>query len=533
MKKIFLIFCLLIALKSVSHTITNSNLVLRNWTIENKKIAASFLMFKNGNVYLEDDHGNVTNYPLAELSGQDLSFVMNKARQIEDLNHDIVSKENSQKSIFNFNLKFGTIALILLLLTVFILRNNASQKVKYLVPILGVVTLFFLYGFTKKIFTTTDPIFVNSAFAPFVSTVATNWDNTYFYVQSKGIPNHTMMVGISNHGWQQQVPVPQCYIGNNHWSIPLNPVLATTPVPVSSSHFLRGAIAIAANGVPIFNYHTNTGVDSFLDGQLDNYGGHCGRADDYHYHTAPMHLYTLGQTTTNLPCAFALDGFAVYGAVEPDGSAMNTLDANHGHNGSNGVYHYHGTATAPYMIGSMVGVVTEDATLQIVPQASAQPVRNGNYTPLNGALITSCVANATNTGYNTAYSLNGTAGYATNYSWNGTTYTFNYVTPTGSTTTNYNGFAQCLVPLSTIDYGLENKVALFPNPAKENFQINLDNAFLENDVQNISIIDSKGSLIQKINKFKSVIDIQNLYKGIYFIKIQFSNGQLTKKLIVQ
>ena len=85
------------------------------------------------------------------LSGQDLSFVMNKARQIEDLNHDIVSKENSQKSIFNFNLKFGTIALILLLLTVFILRNNASQKVKYLVPILGVVTLFFLYGFTKKI----------------------------------------------------------------------------------------------------------------------------------------------------------------------------------------------------------------------------------------------------------------------------------------------------------------------------------------------------------------------------------------------
>ena len=342
-----------------------------------------------------------------------------------------------------------------------------------------------------------------------------------------------MMVGISNHGWQQQVPVPQCYIGTNHWSIPLNPVIATTPVPVSSSHFLKGAIAIAANGVAIFNYHTNTGVDSYLDGQLDIYGGHCGRADDYHYHTAPMHLYTLGQTTTNLPCAFALDGFAVYGSVEPDGSAMAALDANHGHYGTNGVYHYHGTATAPYMIGNMVGVVTEDSNLQIIPQAASHPVRNENWTPLNGALITSCTANTTNNGYNLSYTLNGVSGYATNFSWSGTTYTFNYVTPTGTTTTNYNGFSQCTVPLATNDFAIETAIKLYPNPTKDIVQINLGSTILESDVKNICIYGIKGDLVSKTNKFIPNIDIKNLAAGTYFVKIQFSNIQVTKKLIIQ
>jgi hypothetical protein len=27
-----------------------------------------------------------------------------------------------------------------------------------------------------------------------------------------------------------------------------------------------------------------------LAGELDEYGGHCGRADDYHYHIGPVHL---------------------------------------------------------------------------------------------------------------------------------------------------------------------------------------------------------------------------------------------------
>ena len=300
-------------------------------------------------------------------------------------------------------------ALLLITSVLFIgymlIRKKKLSHVAYLL-VVGILSV--LYSFRTKAFkllnVNTNPLTIDSAFTPFKPNVNTFWNATYFYVESIGIPTtHTMMAGISNHGWQQQVPIPQCYKGSNAWPIPLNPVMAASPIPVDSIHFTRGAIAIAANGVPIFNVHTNTGVDSYADGQLDNYGGHCGRADDYHYHVAPLHLY--GTTSNTLPIAYSLDGFAVYGSVEPNGSSMQPLDANHGHYGSSGVYHYHGTATAPYMIAKMVGQVTEDLTHQLIPQAAASPVRTENWTPLNGALITSCLPNGTGNGFNLSYNL--------------------------------------------------------------------------------------------------------------------------------
>ena len=96
-----------------------------------------------------------------------------------------------------------------------------------------------------------------------------------------------MMVGIIS--WQQQVPIPQPYTGSNAWQFPLKPVPAANPLS-GKDHFFRGAMAIAANGIPIFNALNNRGVDSFSIGELDEFGGHCGRADDYHYHAAPLAL---------------------------------------------------------------------------------------------------------------------------------------------------------------------------------------------------------------------------------------------------
>ena len=214
---------------------------------------------------------------------------------------------------------------------------------------------------------------------------------------------------------------------------------------------------------------------------------------------------------------------------------MATLDTNHGHNGSNGVYHYHGTPAAPYMIGKMVGAVTEDASLQIIPQPQGSPVRTENWGPLGGALITSCVANTSN-GYNTAYTLNGTAGYATNYTATAAgAYTFQYVTPTGTTSTNYTGPAQCTVPNLGAEkfIAIEQNIKLYPNPATDILKINLGNNLLESEVQAISIYDIKGSLITKTTKFESSLDIKNLSKGTYFVKIQFSNSVVTKKLLVK
>jgi Secretion system C-terminal sorting domain/YHYH protein len=518
-----------------AHTINPNNLNLRLWKIEkqNTIIEGSFSMLKNGKVYIEDINNNISSFQISDLSKVDQDYAKNRDASITQIN-TISSLQNKVNTPTSFYIKYGLFGLFLLLLSSFLFKYLNKNKIAYLLPIIGLGTMFSLFGFAKKAFSTTDPAFLTSAFAPFASTVSTTFDANFFYVNSTGIPNHTMMVGIGSNGWQQQVPTSKCYINSSHWTIPLNPVLAVSPVPVSPAHFTKGAIAMATNGVPIFNPYTNTGADAFLTGQLDNYGGHCGRGDDYHYHTAPLHLITLGQTTSNLPIAFGLDGYAVYGTLEPTGSAMTALDANHGHY-LNGVYHYHGTPAAPYMIGNMVGLVTEDATAQIIPQPQGGPIRTENWGPLAGALITSCVANANN-GYNTAYTKNGVSGFATNYTATiAGIYTFQYLTPTGTTSINYNGPAQCTVPNLTAEKftTIEQNISIYPNPATDILKINLGNDTLISEVQNICIYDLKGSLIFKTLKFETIININNLSNGTYIVKIQFSNSIVTKKLIVK
>lgn len=280
----------------------------------------------------------------------------------------------------------------------------------------------------KIINTTTDPALMNLAFAPYKSTVTTSWDDTYFYAASNGIPAHNMMVGIT--AWIAQVPIPHPYTGTNKWSIPLKPEYAASPLSIRTN-FMRGAIAIAVNGLPIFNALNASGEDSKAKGELDQWGGHCGRADDYHYHVAPLQF----EATSGLqPIAFALDGFAVYGSKEPDGSAMTTLDQYHGHVGTNGVYHYHGTTTSPYMIEAMRGKVSLDPRStapenQITPQAMTTPLRMTPH-PINpSSTITALTAHSAGNGYLLEYTTAGKKG-SVSYTWTGTgltgLYTFTF-----------------------------------------------------------------------------------------------------------
>jgi hypothetical protein len=123
------------------------------------------------------------------------------------------------------------------------------------------------------------------AFLPFTK-LDLRADGEFLYVGSNGLPDHNMMVGIT--AWQQQVPLPQPYFDDNAWRIPLKPVPAKESAMIKG-RFLRGAIALAVNGIPIFNPQNNRGEVSYEIGELDEWGGHCGRADDYHYHIAPLH----------------------------------------------------------------------------------------------------------------------------------------------------------------------------------------------------------------------------------------------------
>jgi hypothetical protein len=508
---------------------------LKEWHLKAGHFKGAFLYAMKGSAVFDLGNHQLKTVQIKDLSQSEQLWVNDQINKIKAINQKHI-ESHSHAAISTNSKEDGSLVFLLVLSgVIFIIAFYLLPKQTWSFSIVAFVAGFITIGFVLTVKTSkggieksTSPSFIDSAFAPFVPNIHTFWDSQYFYVESQGIPNtHEMMVGISDHGWQQQVPIPQCYIGQNAWPIPLNPIIAATPTPIDAVHFTRGAIAIAVNGVPIFNYHTNTGVDSYLDGQLDNYGGHCGRGDDYHYHIAPLHLYAHTQAT--LPIAFGLDGFAVYGSVEPNGSAMQSLDANHGHYGANGVYHYHGTSTAPYMIGSFVGQVTEDATHQLIPQAQASPVRTENWTPLNGALITACTPNGSNNGYNLSYTLNGVSGYATNYSWNGTTYSFNYITPSGTTTQTYNGFIQCLLTTGIKEQMNENIFDLYPNPTQEYFTIDLNTNQV---VKGISVYSITGKLMYQNQDCFAKISTENFPKGVYLVEVRTKNALGRKKLII-
>ena len=504
---------------------------LKKWTFKNEqKIKASFLFLEGSQVALEDPSGKISKYPISSFSLHDQYFLFQKKEQIEKLNKEITPLLDTNTTSLSDQFMPFIFILGLGLIGMSIYFTYQKRQLSYVpLPVLA-GTLCLIYSF-KDISApfysvATNPKSIDSAFLAFKPNVATWWNSTYFYVESTGIPTtHSMMTGIT--GWQQQVPIPQCYKGSNAWSIPLNPTIATTPVPVNSIHFIRGALALAVNGIPIFNPYTNTGVDAFLDGQLDKWGGHCGRADDYHYHTAPLHLYDKQAKT--LPIAYALDGFAVYGTLEPDGKTMTTLDANHGHY-YNGVYHYHGTASAPYMVGNMVGKVTEDATYQIIPQATAKSPRPAT-NPLKDAVITGLEANATNTGYNLTYTI-GTAVYKVNYSWNTNgVYTFNFINPTGTTVSTYNSTAPCKISTATNEVE-STEFKVYPNPASESIRISLQQTLKSSDIKNVAIFNVNGQMVFSASSFQENISTGHFTPGLYFVHLKTDRQVLVKKLII-
>ena len=421
---------------------------LHHWNVNSKgeKAIGNFMMFKDDFIFIEGLNGSISKIPYSSLRDNDKIYADNEINKINQFNSN-----NFQQTKLEINYSQLIIFILSIISSFFFLAIGLklNKNKSSLIPRVSFSLLTFLFlGISiiackkSNVISTTTPsndiprtttTFIDSAFAPYSSTITTSWDSTYFHVSCNGLPSHNMMIGITN--WQQQVPIPQNYTGSNSWSIPLQPVYATTPMS-TRTNFMKGAVAIAVNGIPIFNALNNRGEDSYLIGELDNWGGHCGKGDDYHYHAAPLHL---SGTSGLLPIAFALDGFAVYGSKEPNGSTMATLDSCHGHIGANGVYHYHGTTVYPYVIGSMKGKVNTDPTTpapenQILPQAFASPLRPAT-SPLRNASITDFSLTSPNH-YLLTYKIANKFGYV-EYSWNASNlYTFILTDTAGSIITN-------------------------------------------------------------------------------------------------
>lgn len=212
-------------------------------------------------------------------------------------------------------------------------------------------------------------------------------DADYAYVSSNGLALHKMMDGIT--ATNLQVPTAQAFLGNNAWRIPLNPVPATTPVSA-----VDGPIGMAVNGVPIFNPCKQGGCqngDTKVLGELDVCNGHAGRADDYHYHAAPVCLMA-GKSAAywdTHPLGWALDGYAIYGYNGPDGkpAARDAIcggNTGPSPNGPTG-YSYHVTDTSPYVLSCFYGKPSPDLAGQAAKYA---PLRQPPVTPFAVSAMT-------------------------------------------------------------------------------------------------------------------------------------------------
>ncbi len=89
--------------------------------------------------------------------------------------------------------------------------------------------------------------------------------------------------------------------------------------------------------------------------------------------------------------------------------------------------------------------------------------------------------------------------------------------------------SHALATLSTVDLE-ESKVTIYPNPSNGSVKINFENTNENYTVQVFSILGQK--VFEKTYNQSSSAAINNLQKGIYFVKITNNSQSVTKKLIV-
>jgi YHYH protein len=199
---------------------------------------------------------------------------------------------------------------------------------------------------------------------------------------------------------------------------------------------------VAINGVPIFNPCKQggcTGVgggDTKVLGELDTCNGHAGRGDDYHYHAAPTCMMA-GQAASywnTHPVGWALDGFAIFGYNNADGTVA-TRDGICGGNTSavsNGPagYSYHVTDASPYVLSCFRGTPSTPAR--------GEPLRKDPVTPFavtNMTLTTDATDGYQVLQFNSARSFTTTATGLDSYPNAPGTYNIRYKSVTGTALT--------------------------------------------------------------------------------------------------
>ena len=220
-----------------------------------------------------------------------------------------------------------------------------------------------------------------------------------FIIRSNGIPHYEFV---------QITPNPLT-VQENVFRLPRHPKLAKNHEKIP---FL-GKVGVAVNGISLFgpNEGPVPAVERFGDpifnSIMDECLGHT--ANEYHYHALNQPCLTDGvkEGAPSPILAFALDGFPIFGPLgctdgdcseviryesswemtgDPTINAWEAytykeragreyLDECNGHTGPTGNYHYHSTATFPYILGCYSGEVDLPERQRVT--GNRQPRRGG------------------------------------------------------------------------------------------------------------------------------------------------------------
>ncbi len=198
-------------------------------------------------------------------------------------------------------------------------------------------------------------------YAKFGSAVTVSVEGTNVVLRSTGVPDHASPYWGTGHALYE-APHAGMQVNPNRIAtqslvlrVPMSPTRAT------ASDTPMGPMGLAINGVALFNQYaagraplTNEIVS------FDRFNGHPQNTGQYHYHLEPLWLTSRDGMAALI--GVLLDGFPVYGPREGDGSMPSGLDTCNGHTHAtadvpSGTYHYHVTATVPYISGCFAGVV--------------------------------------------------------------------------------------------------------------------------------------------------------------------------------
>ncbi|MCA9078692.1 MAG: hypothetical protein KDA93_26950, partial [Planctomycetaceae bacterium] len=163
-----------------SHGDSDAPAASRTWTLADSGAHwhGTFVSAKDGRATFQRDDGKAVSIAIEQLIESDRKWIANRLAEIERLNQSTP--------------------------TVVLAQNRPRPRSE-----------------AKAAPESEEPPLIHRHFTPFKDSLGLRWDERFYYVESNGLPDHPMMIGIT--AWQQQVPLPQSYTGNNAWRIPLHP----------------------------------------------------------------------------------------------------------------------------------------------------------------------------------------------------------------------------------------------------------------------------------------------------------------------